>query len=160
MEDANLPEAYQQWSAGVTNVADIECVPWGILVATVHVHHVIGSPTAASLACKWQIAPLHVTNAANTGPHSIGSEASSAMRAWQDVQAADANVGWLLQDPGDWPATLAGNVVAAPFSIVRAIRVPPLSSFVRIVLTAAFTGGTTPYFIGSVAYQHVVPGQT
>lgn len=150
--DFCIPEAYSDLAAGTLNICEIECVPQSTLCAAVEIHSVSGNPSAATLSIAWQLAPLLVS-----GPHSINSEASSALRTWQVVLASTPGIGHIILD-GDWPANvLPALPLTAQLAAVRRIWIPPIRSQARIALTAAFTGGSAPSIKYSVAYHQVIP---
>lgn len=103
-----------------------------------------GSPSTATLAAKFQLAPIEYDG------HNMNYDSTSGrQRPWYDVTAADGYTGHLLLD-GAWPTDLAASF-SAYRTVSRRILVPPSNRLVRLALTPAFTGGTSPEFRVTVA---------
>lgn len=135
-----LLSTYQLTASGVAvPTADVECNPGQIAFFDVLVESVSGSPSAASLACACQIAPIEALG------NNINYFASGGQQQWQTVTAADGFTGHLLLD-GAWPTVLADQTLAAWRSVSRRLLIPPVSRQARLSLTPTFTGGSSPSF--------------
>lgn len=130
---------------------EIEVEPNETLALTVLVEQLGGTPSAASLTAKFQVAPVEYIGL-NMNTDSTGVNLD---RPWLDVTAGDGYLGHLLQD-GAWPAALADQTIPivntySYRAISRRLVVPPLTNIVRLALTTSFTGGSSPYFQVTVA---------
>jgi hypothetical protein len=132
----------------------VEANPGDIVRFDFMVEALLGAPTAASLAFKFQVRPLVM----NGGNLNINSESEGVRRPWVDVLAAGP-LGVLLVN-GDWPATgldqayprtlypnTATSDTTSFYCVSRAIRVGPLFCQVRAVTVSTFTGGNTPKWV-------------
>jgi hypothetical protein len=133
---------YSLTGASALNLPEIECNPGEIISFDVLIESVTGTPTAASLAAKFQISPIEF-NGLNLNAEVSGTQ------PWIDVVAADTFTGHLLLD-GAWPASLADQTAAYKL-VNRRFRAPALGCLVRLVLTPSFTNGTSPGFDLTVA---------
>lgn len=136
--------------AAATTTTLIEVDPGTDLIADVLVESVNGAPSAASLACKFQVGMI-VHDGLN-----IGAETFSKQIPWVDVVASDGFTGHGLLD-GAWPTSLADQTLAADRLISRRYRATAIGRLIRLVLTPSFTGGTSPNFRVTVSYAHAVP---
>ena len=108
-----------------------------------------GSPTTASLAIKWQFAPLFLSGLDEDTVSSV------AARRWFDVLKTDPRwTDYFVNEDGtptsDWPATIVDQTQTAEISaggvyVSRKIKIPSMF-LVRTVMTRSFSGGTSPFF--------------
>lgn len=101
------------------------------LTFQIYVKQVNGAPTTATLTAKWQyLIPGTDTFAQFTQPR------------WIDYETTQITA--LLADGSNFPNPLANEVTAFPVGFQRTIR--DFGYAARVVLTPAFTGGTSPSF--------------
>lgn len=137
---------YKLTTSGTLYVTpEIEVEGGELIDFDVLVESISGGPSAASLAAKFQVAPIEYN-----GFNMNTDVTSGVQRPWIDVVAADTFTGHLLTD-GAWPTTLADQTLAAHRLVNRRLRVPALARLVRLALTPTYTGGTAPAFRVTVA---------
>ncbi len=145
MQNLNILASNIRLTAGTFETPEIEIealdrqVMFDVLIESVN-----GTPSTATLSAKYQLAPINYN-----GNNMDYDPTSGVQRPWIDVVAADGYTGHLLVD-GAWPADLAASY-STHRSVSRRLIVPPLNRLVRLSLTAAFTGGTTPNFRVTIA---------
>lgn len=145
MQNLNYLLSNFQVSGAAIFTPEVEIEPgtssiWDVLIESVN-----GSPSAASLACKFQVAPIEYNG------YNMNYDPTSGVQIpWIDVAAGDGYLGHLLQD-GAWPTSLADQTLSAHRLVSRRLIVPAIGRLVRLALTPAFTGGTSPNFRVSVA---------
>jgi len=129
---------------------EIEGNPGDIIEFGVQVDSVQGAPTAASLTAKIQLAPIQFASL------DFDAVSNSIGRTWYDVTTGGSLANLLLD--GDFPSPIVdqtiGNRTAPP--IVRRVRLTGQLTLARLLVTATFTGGTSPKFVHSVFYNQIV----
>jgi len=121
-------------TAGTIFLPEIVGEPGAIYDFNILLDSINGTPTAGTIAAKFQVAPLQFHG------YSVDSETSTDLRPWIDVTATDGLMGHLLPD-GEWPAPAFSYNSALGRQIVRSIRCGPNARMLRLAITQT---GITP----------------